>query len=695
MYNTSDLLKPTFLKLQPDATIREALQAFLQYRVDVVCVVDMREKLIGLCTKYRIYRQILEGASLETAVELIPRREILTIGVDEDLDSGRQKLLKANMAHAVVVADDDRVLGVITKSDLIQGFFWERDILLNRLNSIIQNIPLSILVIDRERKILQYNKQTQEILGFSEESLKGRFAAECLPELGPHLDTVFHTRQKLALNKIAVRNLNSFVLMVPLIEFNQIDTVLVILQELASLENVALELNTTQGLMRTLETVLNKTYDVMIVTDALGHIRFYSQDLGELLDTDVANLEGQTLSQLIPSLAQKKLALLPDDFNEVASLHEHHCLITVHKIWSHEEIYGYIVKITYKQINHLKALLTRLQALESLVDASHHKATGGENPSESLKKIITVHSRVQNIKAELPVTAETNSTVLILGESGTGKELIAAAVHDLSARTGQFIKINCASIPSELLESELFGYEEGAFTGARKGGKPGKFELADKGTIFLDEIGDMPMALQAKLLRVLEEKCFERIGGTKTLSVDIRFVAATNKDLSNLMAQGKFREDLFYRLNVINFEIPPLRERLEDIPILVRHFLNLLNEKYGKNIIDVAPDVMQAFLQYPWHGNIRELINVLERAVLGCTEPILSVSHLKRLNFPLRPDNLKSISREVNLNRQTLVNLLLKFQGNKSQVAKALGISRVTLYKKLEEYDIKTKFDYQ
>lgn len=694
MYNTSDLLKPSFLKLQPEATIREVLQAFLQYRVDVACVVDIREKLIGLCTKYRIYRQILDGASLETAVELIPRREILTIGVDENLDSGRQKLLKANMAHAVVVADDDRVLGVITKSDLIQGFFWERDILVNRLNSIIHNIPLSILVIDRERKILHYNKQTQEILGSSEESITGRLAAECLPELGPHLDTVFHTRQKLALNKIAVRNLNSFVLMVPLIEFNQIDTVLVILQELASLENVALELNTTQGLMRTLETVLNKTYDVMIVTDALGHIRFYSQDLGELLNTDLANLEGQTLSQIIPSLAQKKLALLPDDFNEVASLNDNHCLITVHKIWSHEEIYGYIVKITYKQINHLKALLTRLQALESLVDASH-RATGGENQSESLKKIITVHSRVQNIKAELPLIAQTNSTVLILGESGTGKELIAAAVHDLSARTGQFIKINCASIPAELLESELFGYEEGAFTGARKGGKPGKFELADKGTIFLDEIGDMPMALQAKLLRVLEEKCFERIGGTKTLSVDIRFVAATNKDLSNLMAQGKFREDLFYRLNVINFEIPPLRERLEDIPVLVRHYLNLLNEKYGKNIIDVAPDVMQAFLQYSWHGNIRELINVLERAVLGCNEPILSVSHLNRLNFPLSKDSLKSISREVDLNRQTLVNLLLKFRGNKSQVAKALGISRVTLYKKLDEYNIKLKVDYQ
>lgn len=694
MYNTSDLLKPSFLKLKPEATIREALQAFLNYRVDVACVVDIREKLIGLCTKYRIYRQILDGASLETAVELIPRREILTIGIYEDLDSGRQKLLKANMAHAVVVDDDDVVLGFITKGDLIQGFFWERDILVNRLNSIIHNIPLSILVLDREHKVLHFNKQTQEILGFKEENLTGRLAAECLPELSPYLDTVFRTQQKLALNKIAVRNLNFFVLMVPLIEFNQIDTVFIILQELASLENVALELNATQGLIRTLETVLNKAYDVMIVTDTLGNIRFFSQGLRELLGTGLTELEGQTLSHIVPSLAQRKLALLPDDFNEVALLNDTHCLITVHKIWSHEEIYGYIVKITYKQIDHLKALLTRLQTLESLVEASN-KVTGSEHQSESLKKIITVHHRVQNIKAELPMIAQTNSTVLILGESGTGKELVAAAVHDLSARTGQFVKINCASIPAELLESELFGYEEGAFTGARKGGKPGKFELADKGTIFLDEIGDMPMTLQAKILRVLEEKCFERIGGTKTLSVDIRFVAATNKILPNLMAQGKFREDLFYRLNVINFEIPPLRERLEDIPFLVRHYLNLLNEKYGKSIIDLAPDVMQAFLQYSWHGNIRELINVLERAVLNSNEPILAMSHLNRLNFPLSKDDLKSVPREVDLNRQTLVNLLHKLHGNKSQVAKALGISRVTLYKKLEEYDIKTKFNYQ
>lgn len=688
MFTSLDLVTTDFIKLKPESTIREVLNAFLQYRSDIACVVDSQEMLLGITTKYIIYRTLLAGASLDTTLDMMYRTNVLTLNADEDLYSGRQKLLAANVAHAVVIDEQKRILGVVTKSDLIQGFFRERDVIIERLNSITQNIPIGIIVIDNYKKVIHSNKASHEILGLSNQSLENYLFTDCFPELVPYLEEIFRTKQKLVLKKLAIRNLNCFVTMLPLVEFEKIDSVSIIFQELSSLDNIALELKTTQGLLNTLQTVLENTYDVMVITDLLGNINFHSKNFSELLGLNLSSIQAKTIINLVPALANKKLPLLPDDYTEVIVINNTNCLVSIHKIISKKEIYGYVFKITYKQIDHLKALLSRLQILESMVDTSELKVVCAENEHSSLKKIITLNPLVENIKRELPIIAKTNSTVLILGESGTGKELIANAVHELSNRTGKFIKINCASIPADLLESELFGYEEGAFTGAKKGGKPGRFELANKGTIFLDEIGDLPLALQAKLLRVLEEKCFERIGGTKTLSVDIRFIAATNKNLRALMAEGKYREDLFYRLNVINFEIPSLRKRSEDIPILVKHFLSIFNAEYNKNILDISQDVMNSFLSYNWYGNIRELMNLIERAVILCNEPILSRNNFDLINFP----KIESISEptfiEISSEKQLLINVLNEFNGSKSKVAEHLGISRVTLYKKLKTHNI-------
>src|SRR5207248_10420422 len=208
------------------------------------------------------------------------------------------------------------------------------------------------------------------------------------------------------------------------------------------------------------------------------------------------------------------------------------------------------------------------------------------------------------------------STVLIQGETGTGKELIAHAIHNLSSRAGRpFIRLNCAAIPLDLLESELFGHEKGAFTGAIMQ-KVGRFELADKGTLFLDEVGDVPLELQPKLLRVLQEQEFERLGGTKTLEVDVRLVAATHRDLAKMVADGRFREDLYYRLNVFPVVLPPLRERPDDVPRLVRHFTQKFARRMGRRLETIPSEVMDALARYPWPGNVRELQNVIERAVI-------------------------------------------------------------------------------
>ena len=281
------------------------------------------------------------------------------------------------------------------------------------------------------------------------------------------------------------------------------------------------------------------------------------------------------------------------------------------------------------------------------------------------------------------------STVLLLGESGTGKEVFAQAIHNGSLRKrGPFVAINCGGIPRELIASELFGYADGAFTGAKRGGKMGKFELAQGGTIFLDEIAEMPLDLQATLLRVLETKTITRVGGNKEIPVDVRIIAATNKDLNEMVSQGKFRHDLFYRLNVFTIKIPPLRERKDDIPLLVFHLIENLCVKLKKEpIVKVDKQVWEAFDNYDWPGNVRELQNVLERVVNVCNDVVLTMEHLpqellSRKSPPSFDLPVQSYEKEL------IRSLLEKHNRNITRVARELGIARTTLYSKIAKYGL-------
>ncbi|HBC92441.1 MAG TPA: hypothetical protein DCZ10_05945 [Pelotomaculum sp.] len=279
--------------------------------------------------------------------------------------------------------------------------------------------------------------------------------------------------------------------------------------------------------------------------------------------------------------------------------------------------------------------------------------------------------------------AEVSSNVLIEGESGTGKELIAQAIHTDSGRSGLFVPINCGAIPKELIESELFGYEDGAFTGARKGGLKGKLEMADKGTLFLDEIGEMPLAMQVHLLRFLQDKKVVRIGGTKPKTVDVRIIAATNRDLRKEVQEGRFREDLYFRLNVINIQLPPLRRRTEDISVLVNYFMNKICRELKKPIVDVDIATMNALCSYDWPGNVRELSNIIENAVIFTEGNIMMPEVLPSyiVNYkpmkPVKEKNLKTYEKAL------ILDTLEKCEGNVTKTAKSLGIARNTLYNKL------------
>ena len=315
--------------------------------------------------------------------------------------------------------------------------------------------------------------------------------------------------------------------------------------------------------------------------------------------------------------------------------------------------------------------------------------------------IVANSHRMQEVLATVEQVAPTNATVLLGGESGVGKDMIARAIHQHSRRVnGPFIKINCTAIPENLLESELFGFEKGAFTGA-VAAKPGKFELADKGTIFLDEIGDMPGTLQVKLLRVLQEREFERLGGTRTIKVDVRVVAATNQDLRAALEQGTFREDLYYRLNVVPISIPPLREHKEDIPYLVDHFIARFAESSGKNIKGIAPEGLKLLVDFHWPGNVRELENIIERAVVMASGTRIETGDI-RLDVATRGGN--AAAPAVGENSATMFlpggmtleqfedklirDALQRAGGNKSQAARLLGLSRNALRYRLSKIGV-------
>ncbi|GAB6886615.1 sigma 54-interacting transcriptional regulator OrpR [Desulfothermus okinawensis JCM 13304] len=297
--------------------------------------------------------------------------------------------------------------------------------------------------------------------------------------------------------------------------------------------------------------------------------------------------------------------------------------------------------------------------------------------------------KMQKIFEILPTISNSPSTVLILGETGTGKELIARTIHELSPRkNGPFVAINCSALPETLLEAEFFGYKKGAFTGATQNRK-GKLEAANKGTLFLDEIGDMPISIQAKLLRVIQERSFEPIGSNKSVSVDIRIICATNKDLDKLVEKEQFRKDLYYRINVIKLELPPLRERKEDIPVLVDNFISHFNKLLGKNIKGISPEALSLLMTYNWPGNIRELENVIERASILCFGDIIHVEHLPEEIFsPSAPlcDNIKQTKSLME--KQLIISALKQNNFDPKRTASSLGIHKTTLYRKLKKYNI-------
>ena len=454
------------------------------------------------------------------------------------------------------------------------------------------------------------------------------------------------------------------------------------------------------------EEILTLTDDGFIVVDKNGIITDINEQYCSYLETTKDYAVGRSIVEIIPNT--KMLDIVNHAYREegaILRLQEKRSNSDDDKIFlvnrscvynDEKEVIAGVAQVKFRlqTLDSAKKLMKEYSELEFYKE-EYQKKNGSKC---SFDKIIGESKNFMEIKRAGIKAARTSFPVLLTGETGTGKEVFANAVHNGSNRKEKpMISINCAAIPSELLESELFGYEEGAFTGAKKGGKKGKFQLADGGTLFLDEIGDMPLGMQAKLLRVLQEGEIEKVGGYAPVPVDVRIIAATRRNLQEMIENGEFREDLFYRLNVLNIEMIPLRNRKDDILELSNHFLNKLNSDY-KTSVSLSKEVRDCFKSYSWPGNIRELDNVIKSAYASCEDFLIELSDLPtkmvsrhRLDTFEETDGRKLTHMIDAYEKNVLIEALKRNDWNCQKTADELGIHRSALYKKIAKYEIRCK----
>ena len=441
--------------------------------------------------------------------------------------------------------------------------------------------------------------------------------------------------------------------------------------------------------------IFDSIYNGAIVTDANGMVTHLNKPYARFLGLDAVESIGKHCTEVVENTRMHIVGRTgKPEINQTQMIRGQNIVVHRIPIKKAGKVIAVFGLVMFQDVGEVVKLAKKLRHLESQVKRYQKELMTLRSTRYTLDSIIGNSRATAELKQEALVAAANTYPVLIVGESGTGKELFAQSIHHASSRgIHPFVQINCAAIPKDLLESELFGYDRGAFTGARSAGKPGKFELAHRGTIFLDEIGDLPLDMQPKLLRVLEEKVFERVGGNTVIQSDFRLIAATNQNLERLIEKGRFRKDLFYRLNVISLNIPPLRERTEDIIPIARHLLRQAAPATTTDKIRLSPKAINALLAYSWQGNVRELSNVIDRALSTMNGDVIELTDLP---LPLKkqptPPDIVGVQpiREVQANAEkgVIVAALRKTDNNKVRAASLLGIHRTLLYKKMKKHGI-------
>ncbi len=566
----------------------------------------------------------------------------------------------------------------------------ERQFVNNEL--IYENINNAIIMVDKQYIIRYLNPSAEKILKNKREMCQGKHITEFYPQ-----NEFSSIIQEIKIERNIQLEINDHLCMVtklPIVENSIVKGIVFIFNDITALNSLNEQLEEERHQSEILKMILEIAYDGIIVIDVEGYITMMSDAYKKFLGLKDKDVIGKHVTEVIENTRLHIVAKtgIPE-INDLHMIKDNYMVATRIPYYSNGKIAGVVGKVIFRNVSELEEINSRIIKMEQELKNYKSEFYGMHSAKYDLDNIKSKNTEMLVLKKQLLKIANSCSNVLILGESGTGKELFAHSIHKNSRRCNMpFVKVNCAAIPEHLLESELFGYEKGAFTGAAQGGKMGKFEFANKGTIFLDEIGDMSLPMQAKILRVLQEGEVEKIGSNKPKQVDVRIIAATNRDLLEMVKEKTFREDLYYRLNVINLVIPPLRQRKDDISLMVEHFINELNDKLRRTVKGVSKKAMSILQSHEWPGNVRELKNVIERAYNimegeDYIQPWHLPSNLRNMIEPEVSEPLKAIME--NMEKKIIMDRLVYFNGNKTKTAASLNLSRVAFHKKLDKYGLK------
>jgi PAS domain S-box-containing protein len=563
----------------------------------------------------------------------------------------------------------------------------------DELNAILNAAHNAILAVDKNGYVTILNVAAERIIGVSYKDAVGKHIRKIIPQT--EMPEILKTGESRSGQKMRINDKTLITNRTPIFKNGEIVGAVAVFQDVSELENITVELQSYKRLNNELEAIIDSSYDGFYVTDGKGYtIRVnsaYERITGvrreEVIGKHMRDLEklgfySQSVTLLV--LEQKRTITIMQRIKNKKDV-----LVTGNPVFDEN---GKIILVltNVRDITELNQLRDELEKTKQLSEKYYNELSELRIQYNKPKDVIAQSSAMKQTLSLALRVAKVDTTVLITGESGVGKEIIARIIHNNSARRkGPFITINCGAIPENLLESELFGYEPGAFSGANRNGKPGLFEVAEGGTLQLDEIGDLPLHLQVKILRALQEKEIYHVGGVKPININARIIASTNKDLKAMVEQGSFRDDLYYRLNVVPIYIPPLRNRGDDIIPLIYHFLGKFNKKYGYNKI-LHSETVKHLLRYDWPGNVRELENTIERLVVVSEKDVISPEtlpssiheNLSSDRSVITIDTIMPLKKAVDKLENKLIELAFQKYKNINDVAEALQVHRTTLLRK-------------
>ena len=687
------MMNKNFKSLHQDDSLRKVVEYYQEYRITTLPVVDSEDNLVGVFPRKRLFRALLEGATLEEKVKnyMVDRPVFVTTDRTYDEYSLVVRVTKSRVDSVVVLNQQGKVAGMIGTAEYLRASL---DVILSAsvmLESLFTVNYEGIVITDASGRILRMNPVAEAMVGQSQSKMIGQPLKDMVPDLEISNEKVLGQRKTIGQLPVIVNQL-------PIVENDKIIGRSFAFLDISDMEKMARELEMVKNLQNTVSGVLNAASDGVFVSDTEGTIKYVNERACQLVSQECDKIIGTNIKNMFQN--DKFHQIIESGIPEVDSYDIYGKQFIVSHVpfkstgEDEEEITG-MVSTAYLNDNMITEEIARKwlylnQQLQYYKDELEKRA----GVVSRFDQMVSYNPVFQEIKKEARFIARSTSTVLLTGESGVGKDMFARGLHEASSRAkGPFIKVNCVSIPESLFESELFGYAPGSFTGALKSGKSGYFERANNGTIFLDEIGDMPLSIQVKLLQVLQEKEFTRVGGTEKQQVDVRIIAATNRDLREAISNKTFREDLFYRLNVIEFHLPPLRNRPEDVIPLAQAFVEKYNDILGSRVTGIQESAQMALQQYDWPGNIRELENAIERAANYVWEGEIGIDNLPsqiRKGPVSTQERMPSYQGAMmDAERTLLLKTLEKTGGNKSAAARHLNMSRSTFYEKLAKYDIK------